>query len=66
MCGILGAFAHHNTDAKTERMKLLVIDDLGDDMVLCRYVHHKELKTNPERKFHVSEIIIDDLGNYGE
>lgn len=53
----IGDFVHHECDPKTEKMKLLIIDDLCDGMLLCRYVHHNELRTEPERKFHTSELI---------
>ena len=52
----IGGFVHHNDDVKNERMKMLIVECLGDNWFCCRYIHYKELGVKPHRKFHVSEL----------
>lgn len=52
----IGDFIYHIDDAKTERMKMLIVECLDNSWVCCRYIHYKELGVKPHRKFNVSEI----------
>ena len=57
---MIGLFAHLKDEPKTERFKLLIIDYFSgiesDEYVLCRYIYHRQLKTEPNRRFHISEL----------
>ncbi len=50
-------FVYHRSDAKTEKMKLLIVEDLGSGWYCCRYIHYKDLHTNPHRKLHETDLV---------